>query len=76
MVSNTGEMPMLLLALLLGLGDGVGAILSALALLAVVAEVEGIDPLDEGGEMGGFVGEYSGLEVSFVGIFGTHSCTG
>ena len=54
-----------------GLLDRVWAVLSALALEAVVTDVEFVDPLDEGVDEVWFVGEDAGLEVSAVWGFGT-----
>ena len=54
-----------------GLLDGVWAVLSALALEAVVTDVEFVDPLDERLDEVWFVGEDAGFEVSPVGGFGT-----
>ena len=54
-----------------GLLDRVWAVLSALALEAVVTDVELVDPLDERLDEIWFVGEDPGFEVSPVGGFGT-----
>ena len=53
--------------------DGVGAILAATALEAGFAEVEFVNPLDEGSEVGLLVGEDAGLEVALGRALGTHA---
>jgi len=55
------------------LGNRVRAGVAPLAFDAGISEVEGIDPLHHRVEVGGFVGEEAGFEVSAMGGFGPES---
>jgi len=56
--------------------DGVWTVSPALAFLAKIAKVEGINPVDEWGEMLGFIGDEAGLEVTLERPLRPDACAG